>query len=49
MRRHKASTSILIFAVLILLGLSGVIQSQDEKKLMMIFTTSTEGELNPCG
>jgi hypothetical protein len=49
MRWQKTGVCALVFLGLILVGLSGGIQSQDDKRLMMIFTTSTEGELNPCG
>jgi hypothetical protein len=49
MRWHRVGVSTLVFLGLVLLGLSGVIRSQGEERLMMVFTTGTEGELNPCG
>jgi hypothetical protein len=49
MRWYRVGASTLVFLGMILLGLSGVIRSQGEERLMMVFTTDTEGELNPCG
>jgi hypothetical protein len=49
MRWHRVGVSTLVFLGLVLLGLSGVIRSQGEERLMMVFTTGTEGELSPCG
>jgi hypothetical protein len=40
---------LLAFLCLILLGASGMIGGQEAKRLMIVFTTNTEGELNPCG
>jgi hypothetical protein len=34
---------------LLLLGLVGVVQGADGKQVMLVFTTDTNGELNPCG
>ena len=49
MRWHRVGISTLVFLSLILLGLSGVLRSQGDERLMMVFTTGTEGELNACG
>jgi hypothetical protein len=32
-----------------LLGASGIIEGQEANRVMIVFTTNTEGELNPCG
>jgi hypothetical protein len=34
---------------LILLGLVGIAQAEDNKQLMLVFTTDSNAELNPCG
>ncbi len=34
---------------LLLLGLAGVVQGEDNNQLMVVFTTDTGAELNPCG
>jgi len=39
----------LVFLAVILTAVQGVIQSQESKRLMVVFTTNTEGELRPCG
>ena len=39
----------IVLMCLVLLGLAGVIQSEDGKRIMIALTTDTEGELNPCG
>ena len=46
---YRVGASTLVFLGLIFLGLSGVLRSQGEERLLMVFTTGTEGELNPCG
>ena len=34
---------------LLVLGLVGVVQGADDKQVMVVFTTDTNAELNPCG
>ena len=34
---------------LILLGLVGVVQGGENEQLMVVFTTDSNAELNPCG
>jgi hypothetical protein len=38
-----------VLLALFLLGLAGLAQGEDNKQLMLVFTTDTSGELNPCG
>jgi hypothetical protein len=49
MRWQRVGVSLLIFLCLVLLGISGVIRGQESRRLMMVFTTNTEGEISPCG
>ena len=49
MRWPRLTVGLLVFLCLMLLGASGLIRGQEAKRLMLIFTTNTEGELNPCG
>jgi hypothetical protein len=34
---------------LLLLGVAGIVEAEDGKQLMLVFTTDTNGEMNPCG
>jgi hypothetical protein len=34
---------------LLLLGLVGSVQGEGKKQVFVVFTTDTNGELNPCG
>ncbi len=34
---------------LLLLSLAGVVQGEDNNQLMVVFTTDTGAELDPCG
>jgi hypothetical protein len=34
---------------LLLLGAAGWVQAAEGKQLMLVYTTDTGGELNPCG
>jgi hypothetical protein len=45
----KARVSIAVLLALLLLGLAGIVRGDDNKQLMMVFTTDTGAELNPCG
>ncbi|MFH1314130.1 MAG: hypothetical protein ABIJ00_13005 [Candidatus Eisenbacteria bacterium] len=49
MRWHRVGISTLVFLGLVLVGFSGVLRSQGDERLMLVFTTGTEGELNACG
>ena len=49
MRWYRVGIGTLVFLGLILLGFSGVLRSQGDERLVLVFTTGTEGELNPCG
>ncbi len=39
----------LIFLGLVLLLLGGMAHAQEGKQVMIVFTTDTNGEVNPCG
>jgi hypothetical protein len=39
----------LIFLGLVLLSLGGMAHAQEGKQVMIVFTTDTNGEVNPCG
>jgi hypothetical protein len=46
------SKSVIVVALLtglLLLGAAGWVEAADGKQLMLVFTTDTGGELNPCG
>jgi hypothetical protein len=45
----KARSCVALLLALLLLGLAGVLHGADSKQLMMVFTTDTGAELNPCG
>jgi len=45
----KARLPVLFMLALLLLGLAGVVEGQGNKQLMLVFTTDTGAELNPCG
>lgn len=45
----KVRMFIAVLLALLLLGLAGIVQGGDNKQLMVIFTTDTGAELNPCG
>ena len=45
----KARVSIALLLALLVLGLAGIVQGADNKELMLVFTTDTGAELNPCG
>jgi hypothetical protein len=49
MRWQRFSAGLLAFLCLVLLSASGLIQGGEGKQVMIVFTTNTEGELNPCG
>ena len=49
MRWQRFSAGLLAFLCLVLLGVSGLIQGGEGKQVMIVFTTNTEAELNPCG
>jgi hypothetical protein len=46
---QKVSACVLAFLVLVLLGMAGGLWASDGKQLMIVYTTNTEGEINPCG
>ena len=48
MRLSSLSASVVIGCFLLVV-LAGVVQGEENKRLMMVFTTDTSGELNPCG
>ncbi len=45
----KVRLSVALLLSLLLLGLVGVVRGEDNKQLMVVFTTDTGAELNPCG
>jgi hypothetical protein len=45
----KARLWIGVLPALVLLCLAGMLQGAENKQLMMVFTTDTGAELNPCG
>ena len=45
----KAKAYGLFLLALALLSLAGVVKAENGKELMLIFTTDTNAELNPCG
>lgn len=45
----KARLCVAFLLGLLLLSLAGVVQGEDNKQLMVVFTTDTGAELNPCG
>ena len=45
----KVRIPIAVLLALLVLGLAGIVQGAEKKQLMMVFTTDTGGELNPCG
>lgn len=49
MKGYRVGVCALVFLGLVLVAMQGVIQSQEGERLMIVFTTNTEGELNPCG
>jgi hypothetical protein len=49
MRWQTFSAGLLAFLCLVLLGAPGLIQGGEGKQVMIVVTTNTEGELNPCG
>jgi len=49
MFKYKSLMAAAILVGLLLLGAAGWVQAADGKQLMLVFTTDTGGELNPCG
>lgn len=49
MRWQRFFAGLVAFLCLVLLGASALIQGGEGKQVMIVFTTNTEGELNPCG
>jgi hypothetical protein len=45
----KAITCSAFLVGLLLAGLMGIVQGAEGKQVMLIFTTDTNAELNPCG
>jgi hypothetical protein len=45
----KVRLCVALLLGLALLGMAGLALGQDNKQLMMVFTTDTGAELNPCG
>jgi len=45
----KVRIPIAVLLALLVLGLAGIVQGADNKQLMVVSTTDTGGELNPCG
>ena len=48
MRLSSLGASIVIGCFLLVV-LAGALQGDENRRLMMVFTTDTSGELNPCG
>jgi hypothetical protein len=49
MFKSKSVIAAVLLVGLLLLGAAGWVQAADGKQLMLVFTTDTSGELNPCG
>ena len=49
MRFHKTALAVFILLGLLLIGLAGWSEANANKQLVLVFTTDTSGELNPCG
>jgi hypothetical protein len=47
--KMKARMFIAVLLALLSLGLAGIVQGGDNEQLMVVFTTDTGAELNPCG
>jgi hypothetical protein len=45
----KAKACALFLLALVLIFLAGVVKAEANKELMLVFTTDTNAELNPCG
>jgi hypothetical protein len=45
----KSVMAAVLLIGLFLMGAAGWAQAADGKQLMLVFTTDTSGELNPCG
>jgi hypothetical protein len=45
----KSRVFIAFLLGLILAGLVGAVQGEDNKQMMVVFTTDTGAELKPCG
>ena len=49
MFKSKSVIAATLLVGLLLLGVAGWVEAADGKQLMLVFTTDTGGELNPCG
>jgi hypothetical protein len=49
MFKSKSVMAAALMAGLLLLVAAGWVQAADGKQLLLVFTTDTGGELNPCG
>ena len=49
MRYQKAALAVSILLGQLLIGLAGWSEANANKQLVLVFTTDTSGELNPCG
>jgi hypothetical protein len=49
MRYSTAMVAVFLLLGLLLVGLSGWSEAGESKQLVLVFTTDTGGELNPCG
>lgn len=45
----KLRIPVSVLLALLMLGIAALVQGEENKQLMMVFTTDTGGELNPCG
>jgi len=49
MFESKSLIAAVLMIGLLVLGAAGWVEAADGKQLMLVFTTDTSGELNPCG
>ena len=49
MRHIAATAAVFLLLGLLVVGLAGWSEAGETKQLIMVFTTDTGGELNPCG
>ncbi len=49
MFESKSVLAAILLIGLLVLGAAGWVEAGDGKQLMLVFTTDTGGELNPCG
>jgi hypothetical protein len=49
MLKSKTAVAAVLLLGLLMLGLAGWVEAGDGKQLMLVYTTDTNGELNPCG